>query len=121
MVAGARSASFGFLQEKPEAVRITIKVAATETALYTKRGDCKLRSQCLALRQLCGPSVAVKMELTSWGEGSTCSKVCSVPSTCETPATSGVQRSHAFTWRSKAACSAGSSKRWRDALTRSPG
>src|SRR5467141_1987755 len=107
MVAGARSASFGFLQEKPEAVRITIKVAATETALYTKRGDWKLCSQRLALRQLCGPSVAVKMELTSWGEGSIGSRVWRAPSTCETLATNGVQRGHAFTCRSKEVCSAG--------------
>src|SRR6266702_1986431 len=62
MVAGARSASFGLRHEKPEAVRITMKVAATETALYTKRGDCRPRSHLFALRQLCGPSVTVKIE-----------------------------------------------------------
>src|SRR5580698_4983008 len=98
MVAGARSASFGFRRENPKAHRTTKSVAATETALYTKRGDWRLRSQRLALRQLCGPSVAVRMELTSCGEGSTGSSLCRVPRTFETLATSGVQRSHVFTW-----------------------
>ena len=81
--------------------------AATETALYTKRGDCRPRSQRFARRQLLGPSVAVRIAPKSCGGGSTCARVCRVPRTCETPETSGVQRSHPFTWKSKAACSAG--------------
>src|SRR5258708_40235976 len=97
MVAGARWARFGCLQEKPEAVRITMKVAATETTPYTKRADWKPRSQRFALRQLSGPTVAVRMELTSCGEGSTCSKLCNLPSTREKLATSGAQRAHVFT------------------------
>src|SRR5467141_2201704 len=106
-MAGLRSASFGLRNEKPEAVRMTTRVAATETALYTKRGDRSARSQRFARRQLCGPRVAVRIESKSCGRGSTCARVCRVLRIWETPATSGVQRSHEFTWRSKAACRAG--------------
>src|SRR2546429_4556664 len=86
---------------------MTTNVAATETALYTKRGERKPRSQRFARRQLCGPRVAVRIESKSCGGGSTCPRGRGGARRGGKPATRGGQRPHAFTWRARAACFAG--------------
>jgi len=51
----------------------------------------------LGLAPALRPSVTVKIASTSRVEGSTCSSRCKLVRTCETPATSGIQRPHPFT------------------------
>src|SRR5690349_7238067 len=107
MVVGARSANLGLRNEKPEAARMTTIVAATEARLYTKRGDCRLFSHRLRLRQFGAPSVAVRIALSSSGGASTGSRAYKLPSVRATAATSGAHRSHVFTCWLKADCSEG--------------